>query len=261
MSKVRASKNDSSSEPKRTRRKSNKVETSKNDASMIENTFSSTTDTEFQSTDVESESIEPKITKNIILSIDIGMKNLGITSVVYSSDVVDLTTSDVVFYNYNLANLSTITDRCKRLRAILNQLIGNYICTKIIIEKQFNNNTIAMCLMYALTSIGQEICINDGDLVVFAPDQKFRYINEKYETRNRKHKKKSVDHALKFISTHLQDKIDDFNRIHKKDDIADSLNQLIIQLIMWNKLRINENLYTRNDLMNLFEIPIEGAEE
>jgi hypothetical protein len=106
----------------------------------------------------------------------------------------------------------------------------------VVIERQTQNNTVAMELMYALTSLALFFTDN---IIIFDPKLKFTAINEEYNTKNLQHKKKSVSMASSFLADYPQ-ALEIFNRLEKKDDVSDALNQGLIQLALMKKIDMCE---------------------
>jgi hypothetical protein len=132
-------------------------------------------------------------------------------------------------------NSNLVIQRCYKLIDFVNTLeIGPD--DVFIIEKQSQNNIVAMEIMYSLTAI---VLTKTKNLILFDPKLKFTSINEKYETKGLRHKRKSIEmaqNALKFFP----DSETVFESFDKKDDIADALNQGLIHLGMTTKINMNE---------------------
>jgi hypothetical protein len=183
----------------------------------------------------------------IIISIDIGVKNLAITSITY--DVLSVVKDWKVNFSLSSVTRTNVLERCQKLKDIVYDIVNNKICEMVIIEKQFNTNTVAMCLMYSLATIGYQLTDN---VVIFSPALKFTFINETYTTKNKEHKKKSISFATNFIKSIFPHNMIYINNIRKKDDVADSFNQLITQLIIENKIDITREAY-RQVVLSSFE--------
>jgi Holliday junction resolvasome RuvABC endonuclease subunit len=151
-----------------------------------------------------------------ILSIDIGIHNLGYA-------LWDTKTLSFGIINIDKYNNMNVVERCTKLYLEINNLFNKCQFQTVIIERQVNLNTLAMELMYALTSI---MLYYTEDIIIFDPKLKFTKIRESYNTRNKEHKKKSIAYA-KNILTHINhsNEIDEFE---KQDDVSDAITQLII---------------------------------
>lgn len=178
-----------------------------------------------------------------ILSIDIGYKNLGYTLMTYNENPSSFDKFDIEFDIFNITEHSNssnniVSSRCRALQDFFVFISDKCILEYIIIEKQVPTNTKAMELMYAIYSISLFYC-NHSKIILFDPKLKFTFINETYTTEKKAHKKQSISFAKELINQKFQDKIRIFNQHTKKDDISDSLNQLIIWLISSNILLVS----------------------
>lgn len=192
-----------------------------------------------------------------IISIDIGVKNLGYTIFSYNDAPLNLSDFNIEFDIYNITSKKKdlddgaqliISSRCQVLYNFFKMLQSKYAIDYIIIEKQVQTNTIAMELMYSIYSFALTIC-NSSNIFIFDPKLKFTSINVSYETKNKQHKRQSIKYARNLLSKKYPDKVVAFDKYDKKDDISDSLNQGIIFLIM--KGVIEETFI---DLRNLYEV-------
>jgi hypothetical protein len=74
---------------------------------------------------------------------------------------------------------------------------------------------------------------------------KFKAISQKYSTKNKAHKKLSIENCRKFLENFFPQQLEYFMKFKKRDDIADSCNQAIVYGI----------------LNNLIELPLEEYKE
>lgn len=179
--------------------------------------------------------------KERIISIDIGRKNLGYT--IAECDHFDSNRKiEEVKFHFGLFNIDG-TSRSKdnivihRTRTLQKWITENCISEDstiigVVIERQVANNTIAMSVMYLLCGLFSSLTSN---ICIFAPALKFDRIKQPYESQSKKHKALSVSNAT-HISTHLSNEsceslISELSIRTKRDDIADSFNQLVIWLI------------------------------
>lgn len=192
----------------------------------------------------------------LFISIDIGEKNLGWTIAEVSADISDSLDSldisdsstfnlkDFMFHSgdhdYKIKQRdSTVLRRVEAISTFFDSLIGDQKVIGAVIERQVMRNQVAMGLMYAVT---MKLAQYTKNIVIFDPKLKFTSIGQQYDTTNKRHKKQSIKNMEKMIdSTELNDISRDELRktlrdATKKDDIADSFNQLIIQLKLWGKL-------------------------
>lgn len=169
-----------------------------------------------------------------ILSLDLGIKNLGYSIISYSKfgklSFKDLT---VKFGIYNIEeNLpkksNIVTGRCEALHTFFSNIAELYTIDFVIIERQVSRNTMAMELMYATTAIAMFHC---PDVVIFDPKNKFNKLEIEYSTESKKHKKQSSLYARNLIKEEFKELIDEFDGYEKKDDISDSLNQCFVWML------------------------------
>ena len=163
-----------------------------------------------------------------MLSIDIGRHNLGYTYFELSDNVI----ANIEFGIYDIdesTSNNVVIHRCKRLSEFFDMCLDKYGKIDFItIERQVQTNTIAMELMYAITSIALGITDN---VTIFDPASKFTSIGLPYSVKNKSHKKLSIEMAETFLSSNFSDSVRLFNSHQKRDDIADSLNQGIVNMI------------------------------
>lgn len=171
-----------------------------------------------------------------ILSIDIGVKNLGYTIFSYDNPPTSIVDYNISFGIFNItSNISkkddTVSGRCKVIQRFFSTLSSTYTFDHIIIEKQVQTNTIAMELMYSIYSFSLTYT---PSIYIFDPKLKFNYIHVPYDTKNKAHKKQSIEYATTTISTIYPDSLPSFLSNTKKDDISDSLLQGLTYISMNN---------------------------
>lgn len=173
-----------------------------------------------------------------ILSIDIGVKNLGYSVITYKEPVYTIEDVDVVFGICNIsdgkgASDTVIASRCTALLAFLSKLMYDHNITRVIIEKQVPTNVKAMELMYAIYGMSSILLgTTDPDkLVIYDPKLKFTTLNVPYNTKNKAHKRQSIAYASRLFDSVFKSGKDAFAKHQKKDDIADSLNQALIWMV------------------------------
>lgn len=173
-----------------------------------------------------------------LLSIDIGIKNLGWSYILYDPKKNE-TNLSISFDIYTIdeehkkGKESTVVYRCRRINEFFEQFEEGEI-EDIVIERQVNTNTQAMSIMYALVMKAFEILPKEH-IHIFDPKLKFTFYNETYSTKNKEHKKKSIDKAHTLLTLYYTDQLEKFNSFPKKDDISDAINQGITFLKM-NKM-------------------------
>lgn len=174
--------------------------------------------------------------KESILSIDIGIKNLGYSVVTYVPNSFDMNNVDLMFGIVNISETATknktvIASRCECLHSFLSTIASKYNITKIIIEKQVPTNVKAMELMYAIYGMGINIVHDCSNIIIFDPKLKFTTLGVQYNTKNKQHKRQSIQYAHEFLNYMFPDILPKFENHHKKDDIADSMNQAFVWMI------------------------------
>lgn len=173
-----------------------------------------------------------------ILSIDIGIKNLGYTVITYKEPVYTLEDIDIMFGVCNISDnvggsSNVIASRCSALFEFFSELMYKHNITRIIIEKQVPTNVKAMELMYAIYGMATILlCTTDPNvLVIYDPKLKFTTLHVPYNTKNKAHKRQSIAYATKLFDTVFKEGKQKFAKHQKKDDISDALNQAIIWMV------------------------------
>lgn len=191
-----------------------------------------------------------------ILSIDIGVKNLGY-SIIGVSKLMNLKDISIRFGIVNLSESdTTISARCESLYKFLDKIFTAIKITTVIIEKQVPNNIKAMELMYAIYGMATVMLKGQqSNIIVFDPKLKFTSLNVPYDTKNKQHKRQSISYAKSFIEKQLPNKLSEFVKHTKKDDISDSINQALVWIasqhlttaIDIETLKINFNIINKID--------------
>lgn len=170
---------------------------------------------------------------HVVISIDLGIKNLGYTIFRYTGSMtLRYTTIEFGIWNctehINGKDETVITSRSRRLVEFFKSVVHDgEIVDHVIIEKQVNRNTMAMGLMYATVGIALTYT---SSVKMFDPKKKFTKIGVTYSTHNKDHKKQSASYAMNVIRRYWPTLLNDYCRYTKKDDIADSLNQALVWL-------------------------------
>lgn len=190
-----------------------------------------------------------------ILSIDLGIKNLGYTVIGYSKmgpkKLEDLKILELDIFNIESQfqkKVDIVNNRCNAICSFFTMLKDKY--TKfdyVIIERQVNRNTMAMELMYACAMCCKTLL--GVDFINFDPKDKFTKLGIEYSTANKQHKKQSINMAQTLIKQLWQDLEAKFNTHNKKDDMADALNQCLVWMLINNLLSYTIDEYC----MLLFE--------
>ena len=150
-----------------------------------------------------------------ILSIDIGIKNLGWA---YFND--GALKFGIFVIDDGKKQKSVVIHRCRRVNEFFDSFADKQI-DHIVIERQVITNTSAMELMYAITMKAMTI----ADVFIFDPKLKFTYYHEPYDTKNKAHKRLSIEKAHRYLSAHHEDLLYEFEDYDKLDDISDAINQ------------------------------------
>lgn len=163
------------------------------------------------------------------LSIDLGLKHLGYAIIRYDKEGIkrfeDLTLS---FGLLDISRSSTVQSRCE----VINQFISSERWDCVIVERQVHSNIRMMELMYSCV-----MCCVSHDINVQLFDPKMKFKNIEYTTRNKQHKKLSINIFTDVLRQHYSmDLLQRFNNETKKDDIADAANQAITYLMNVNEL-------------------------
>lgn len=184
----------------------------------------------------------------IIISIDVGEKNLGYT-VAQAATFDNLTELSKIKFHSGVYNLnikrgknSIIISRVDALSKFIDFIIKSFgdDVFGLIIEKQVSKNYSAMEMMYSIIGLIYQYTKN---IFIFDPKLKFNAIDQIYSTVNKSHKKLSISNMEKLLKSNLSESFSDLNELlissKKKDDIADSFNQLIIYLSMNNLINLS----------------------
>lgn len=154
-----------------------------------------------------------------IISFDIGIHNLGYAVYDKNNDVLD-------FALFNI-NKKTVVDRTITVRNFIDSLYMKYQFDEVIIERQVARNVVAMELMYLISAFVSIYCEN---IYIIDPKQKFNILNVIYNTKNKEHKKLSINIAHSFLQNCYPSMVDKFNSYDKKDDLSDAILMLFTEL-------------------------------
>lgn len=191
--------------------------------------------------------------QHLVLSIDIGIKNLGWTMISSSHSFVENNLQNyedlsMGFGIYNITNnltneASLVADRCMVVNKFFKDITAKFIIDYCIIERQVNTNTIAMELMYAITSTALCYLEKPSNLIIYDPKLKFKDLNITYNTKNKEHKKQSITYCKALlIELTNEELVEKFDTNKKQDDMADSF----IQCLVWLAKNEKINLSTKN---------------
>lgn len=212
------------------------------------------------------------MTTHAVISIDLGIKNLGWAVLMWNGSSVDrMSDMTVRFGVYNIdANvpkrMNTVVGRCESLRTFFGQMTEGVakgaVIEAIVIERQVSRNTMAMGLMYATTSMAMEVT---DDVVIFDPKSKFNRVGVTYVTERKQHKKQSVRYAGNVLREWWRDGVGQFESMRKKDDVSDAINQGLVWMMEMGFMATVKDELVRvmvgEDVKGGDETVEEGAEE
>jgi len=179
----------------------------------------------------------------MILSIDIGIKNLGFCVINYTDSLKTMNISFDLFVIDDKKTQDIVKYRINKILQFFDKIPVENPCT-VIIERQVNHNTIAMELMYSIATAAS-MKFGAENVIIFAPNKKFTFIKEDYITKNLQHKRKSKQLAESFLKNNYSEMYEEFKKFDKKDDISDALNQALVYIVE-NKLVKEDMLTLRN---------------
>ena len=167
----------------------------------------------------------------MLFSIDIGPKNIGYC--LYSLN--DEEQRPPIFSIFSIEDkiknckkikspISKITansviNRCAIIKDFFAEIFAKFPVEFVIIERQVNLNTVCMELMYAITSMALNY-VEASKIIIFDPKLKFTNLGIDYSTKNKEHKRLSVNVAKMYLNGET---LEQFEKYDKKDDIADAI--------------------------------------
>ena len=179
-----------------------------------------------------------------ILSLDLGIKNIGYTIISYN-DINDITLDNIKvdFDILDITNslpkrMNVVVGRCHVLHTFFINICERFAIDHIIIERQVSKNVMAMELMYAISAISLFYC---NSIIIFDPKDKFNKLDISYSTISKKHKQQSITYARNLIKNKFNDMLIKFDDYKKQDDISDSLNQCFVWLLDNNYIKISKD--------------------
>lgn len=150
-----------------------------------------------------------------VLSFDIGTKHMAYCYIL----------NDKLTFNiFDITANNTIT-RFKKLYNYITEHIP--IPKMVVIEKQVSTNEVAMCIMSALVMyyINQNIPVE-----LYDPKKKFKYQGFK-NFKGKEHKQLSISYARNILEKTEINKLSDFEKEIKKDDLADCICMTVFTFI------------------------------
>jgi hypothetical protein len=186
-----------------------------------------------------------------MLSIDLGPKNLAWVYLYSRNKIGETKIEEENELEFGMINIdadkprdvSIVVHRCQKLGEFMNSMIGRFPNIRIlIVEQQTRFNNVCMNLLYSLVSFATEIKL---EVFLFPPILKFTAIQQPFDTKKKAHKQLSIDNCKKFLSAYFPDKLSEFLRYIKKDDLADAMNQSVIYALLRNYLWIDMEEYKK----------------
>ena len=168
-----------------------------------------------------------------VLSIDIGLRNLGYALFDKEQDKLSFGVYDVDGHLRNKKDL--VVSRSLILKDFIDSLFKEHEITDVIIERQVSSNIQAMEIMYLLTGI---ISNYTTHIKIFDPKLKFTRLNLKYSTKNKEHKKLSVAIVKNYIEANYNDLLEEFTTHMKQDDIADAILMILVTVYKNDKAKL-----------------------
>jgi hypothetical protein len=105
------------------------------------------------------------------------------------------------------------------------EFLSSFKFTKLIIEKQISTNYICIANQHYLE--GAAATYPDVEVEIQDARKKFKKLGVVYDTQNKAHKALSVDLALKYLDSGVNDDSEKkLSEYSKQDDIADAINML-----------------------------------
>jgi hypothetical protein len=149
----------------------------------------------------------------VSLSMDLGTINAPVSYFVSERKLLDFDLTDFDFKKKD------VSKRCETIKEFYKQFPK---LSTVMIEHQVPQNTVCYGLMYAFASAFS------GSVVLVDARNKFRKLKVEYTTRNKSHKKLSVELEQKYLT---EEQLAKFNTFSKKDDLADSILQFVTYYI------------------------------
>ena len=174
---------------------------------------------------------------NYILSIDIGIHNLGWCVMNTTSEDEQNTFIDFDLYDIDKENNNKdiVLYRTAKVHEFVKQIFDKYSVSTVIVERQVNVNTMAMELMYSLVSA---IYVYTNNIIIFDPKLKFTTLSLKYDTKSKQHKKLSIYIVYNYLRHKYPDLVNKFMSYSKRDDISDAILMLLVYVYKNDKHKL-----------------------
>ena len=166
------------------------------------------------------------------LSIDIGKHNLGYALLNKVDDNIEFGLIDI---DSNLKHKNSfIVERAGVIYEFVRGMFDKYSIDSVIIEKQMRVNVVATEIMNLFVGILYPYCQN---IILFQPKHKFTRMHISYTTKYKAHKRLSIDLMRKVIEKYYPSMLEQFDKLEKKDDVADSLFMILVQNKKYDMIR------------------------
>ena len=166
------------------------------------------------------------------LSIDIGKHNLGYALLNKVDDNIEFGLIDI---DSNLKHKNSfIVESAGVIYEFVRGMFDKYSIDSVIIEKQMRVNVVATEIMNLFVGILYPYCQN---IILFQPKHKFTRMHISYTTKYKAHKRLSIDLMRKVIEKYYPSMLEQFDKLEKKDDVADSLFMILVQNKKYDMIR------------------------
>ena len=155
-----------------------------------------------------------------VLAIDVGKINLGFCLFDGKNIKFDIfNTEEFLTRKLIKTYKSVVFARAKILSDFMDKLFKKFEISHVYIEKQVQKNIVAKSIESCLGTLA----ISHGAIVgIYDPKNKFRYLNPKYDSKKKEHKKIVQNYSRTILKTYGY-KTDYFDSFPKKDDISDAM--------------------------------------
>ena len=161
--------------------------------------------------------------EEILLSIDIGKKNLGYC--LYGHDVFEFGILNITAYLKQHKLKENLHNRNLIIVKYIDELRKAFNIKTVVVEQQIMHNVVAMCLQSCLSCY----CVcNKLEYVQFHAASKFTFTGDKYNSKTKEHKQLAINYAKRIISKLNPKKLETFAQYRKQDDIGDAICMALI---------------------------------
>jgi hypothetical protein len=174
-----------------------------------------------------------------MLSLDLGQKNLGWVYLDWDTQMLDFGLF-IIDDAKSKDDEFIIHHRCLKIQELIKGLKDRFKIDVVIIERQVKNNRVCQLISYAIVAFCVEY---NYKVFIFSPLNKFKVIDQPYTTVKKAHKKLSIENCWKTLQVYFPNKLKEFLKNKKKDDIADAFNQMWIYGILNNIIGVSFEEY------------------